>query len=112
MGQGTAPVEISTKLQPLCYEHHVLMSPVKILIKGDMYLAPALAYACPGPGCLVHYNSPTAYFITPMPDVTCPDHKLPMYLAEVKPESRSFRLWRCPQCDATRTNEENLTGLE
>jgi hypothetical protein len=112
MGQGTAPVEISTKLQPLCYEHHVLMSPVNILIKGEMHLAPALAYACPEPGCLIHYNSPTGYFITPMPEVTCPHHKLPMYLAEVKPQNRSFRLWRCPQCAATHTNEEDLAQLE
>jgi hypothetical protein len=111
MGQRTVPVKMSTKLQPLCYEHHVSMNPVKILIKGDRHLTPALAYACPEPGCLIHYNSPAGYFIAPMPDVTCPHHRVLMYLAEVKPQNRSFRLWRCPQCDATHTNDENLAGL-
>lgn len=104
-------VETRTDLHPLCYEHHVFMKPVKILVKGDMYPAPTLAYACAEPDCPIHYNSPSGYFITPMPDVTCPHHSLPMYLAEVKPQNRRFRLWRCPQCDATRTNEENLRGL-
>jgi hypothetical protein len=105
MAEGTAPS--SAKLQPLCYEHHVLMRPVQILAKGEMYPAATLAYACPEPGCLIHFSSSTGYFMTPMPDVTCPHHSLPMYLAEVKPQDRSFRLWRCPQCDATHTNEEN-----
>jgi hypothetical protein len=107
MGQATAPVKTSMNLQPLCYEHHVVMKPVQILVKGDMDPAPTPAYTCPEPGCLVHYSSPTGYFMTPMPDVKCPHHSLPMYLAEVKPQNRSFRLWRCPECDATHTNEEN-----
>src|SRR6266478_2336470 len=111
MAEGTALVKSSTDLQPLCYEHHVLMRAVQILLKGDMYPAPTLAYTCSEPGCLIHYNSPTGYFITPMPDVTCPHHSLPMYLAEVKPQNRSFRLWRCPQCAATHTNEEDLAQL-
>jgi len=109
MAEGTAPS--SANLQPLCYEHHVLMRPVRILIKGEMYPAPTLAYTCPEPSCLIHYSSPSGYFMTPMPDVTCPRDSLPMYLAEVKPQNRSFRLWRCPQCDATHTNEESLQGL-
>jgi hypothetical protein len=111
MAEGTGTAPSSTNLQPLCYEHHVLMRPVQILLKGEMYPAPTLAYTCPEPGCLIHYSSPTGYFMTPMPDVTCPHHGLPMYLAEVKPQDRSFRLWRCPQCDATHTNEETLQGL-
>jgi len=32
----------------------------------------------------------------------------PIYLAETNPGKKAFRLWRCPQCDSTRTNEENL----
>jgi len=30
----------------------------------------------------------------------------PKYLAEVRPEKKSFRLWKCPECDAIRTNGE------
>src|SRR5437879_9780412 len=75
MAEGTAPS--SANLQPLCYEHHVLMRPVRILIKGEMYPAPTLAYTCPEPSCLIHYSSPSGYFMTPMPDVTCPNDSLP-----------------------------------
>lgn len=111
--QATAPVRTSTDLRPLCYEHHVLMRPIQILVKGNIYATQTLAYACPEPDCVVHYNSPSGYFVTSMPDIACPHHGLPMYLAEVKPQNRSFRLWRCPQvgCNATRTNEEHLSGL-
>ena len=31
-----------------------------------------------------------------------------MYQAEIDLEKRGFRLWRCPQCDGRRTNEEGL----
>jgi hypothetical protein len=34
-----------------------------------------------------------------------------MYLAEIDQEKRDFRMWRCPQCDGRRTNEEGLIGL-
>ena len=109
MAEGAVPSRAN--LQPLCYEHHVLMRPVQILAKGEMYPAPTLAYACTESGCLIYFSSSTGYFMTPIPNVTCPHHSLPMYLAEVKPQDRSFRLWRCPQCDATHTNEETLQGL-
>lgn len=33
-----------------------------------------------------------------------------MYLAEVSPEKRSYRLWTCPQSGERRTNEEGLVG--
>jgi hypothetical protein len=33
-----------------------------------------------------------------------------MYLAEIDLKKRAFRLWRCPQCDARRTNEDGLVG--
>lgn len=29
-----------------------------------------------------------------------------MYLAEVHPEERSVRLWRCPLCSVARSNTE------
>ncbi len=34
-----------------------------------------------------------------------------MYLAEIHQAKRDFRLWRCPQCDGRRTNEEDLMDL-
>jgi hypothetical protein len=33
-----------------------------------------------------------------------------MYLAELKPEKKDFRLWKCPRCNGTQTNEEDLIG--
>jgi hypothetical protein len=34
-----------------------------------------------------------------------------MYLAEIDREKKDFRLWKCPQCDGRRTNEEGLAVL-
>jgi hypothetical protein len=34
-----------------------------------------------------------------------------MHLAEINQEKRDLRLWRCPQCDGRRTNEEDLMRL-
>ena len=124
MASGVAVVKTSTDLHPLCYEHHVEMSLVQILLrllKSDVYPAQTLVYACPEPDCLIHYNSPFGYFTTQdgtqiergsTPQVPCPRHGLPMYLSEVKPKKRSFRLWRCPQfgCNASRTNEDLLVA--
>ena len=124
MGENVGVVETSTGLRPLCYEHHLEMSLVQILLrllKSDAYPAQTLAYACPEPDCLVHYNSPVGYFTTQdgrqleresAPRVACPRHGLPMYLDEVKPGKKSFRLWRCPQfgCNASRTNEDLLVA--
>jgi hypothetical protein len=79
------------------------------------------AYACAQPDCLVHYNIYRGYFILSqngnmneqemVPSVRCLRDGTPMYLAETDPEKREFRLWRCPQCDGKRTNEEGLIGL-
>src|SRR3989442_384772 len=113
--------ETRTDLHPLCFEHHVKMRLVQILLKSDSYPAQTLAYACPEPGCFIHYISPIGYFVSQdgtqierdsTPGVACPHHGLPMYLAEVKPKKASFRLWRCPQfgCNASRTNEELLVA--
>jgi len=33
-----------------------------------------------------------------------------MYLAEINREKKAFRLWRCPQCNSSWTNEENLVN--
>lgn len=108
MGGSMTVVRTSTDLHPLCYEHQIEMRPVQILLKSDA--SPTLAHACPVSDCLIHYSKLTGYFIPSVPTVACPRHEAPMYLAEVKPERRSFRLWKCPQvgCRATRTNEEHL----
>jgi len=34
-----------------------------------------------------------------------------MYLSEIHPEKREFRLWTCPHCGAKRTNEDGLVGM-
>jgi len=80
-----------------------------------------LAYACTQPDCLVHYNIYRGYFMLSqngntneldmVPNVRCPHDGTPMYLAEVDPDKKGFRLWICPQCDGRRTNEEGLIGL-
>ncbi len=83
--------------------------------------AEGLLYACREPGCLVRYHSLDGYFIDPKvaktidqeitPRVSCPDDGRLMYLAEVMPQRRSFRLWKCPECNGSRTNEETSGGL-
>jgi hypothetical protein len=112
MALGSAPVKTSADLRPLCYEHHVEMKPVQILLERHIHPEPTLAYACPEPDCLIYYTSKSGYFVTSTPDVICPLHGLSMYLAEVNPERRSFRLWRCPQvgCEVTHTNDRLLVG--
>ncbi len=78
--------------------------------------AETLLYACREPGCLVRYESSQGYFIdkqdadTSEPDITpnvsCPNDGHAMYLAEVRPERKNFRLWKCPECNTIRTNGE------
>jgi transposase-like protein len=79
-------------------------------------------YACREPGCLVGYNSRRGYFLDTTdienieqeiaPQVCCPRDGHFMYLVEVMPERRSFRLWKCPECNGSRTNDETSGGLE
>ena len=98
-------------LHVLCYEHHAEM-----LLEYRSKPAETFVYACREPGCFIHYQSPQGYFIEPQngdgsepeikPAVHCPKDGGPMYLAEVRPERKSFRLWKCPECDAIRTNGE------
>lgn len=95
-------------LHPLCYEHHLEMKLVQIQRKRNSY---RLAHTCPKPDCLIHYDGPVGYFvINSTPGIRCPRHGVPMYLAEVQPRRRSFRLWRCPLsgCKASLTNERGL----
>src|SRR5437899_12199868 len=104
-------------LHVLCYQHHT-----------EMFLRPLsepaewLLYACREPGCLVRYRGLDGYFIDPIvvktvdqeitPRVSCPNDGRLMYLSEVMPQRSSFRLWKCPECNGSRTNEETSGGLE
>jgi hypothetical protein len=103
-------------LHVLCYQHHTEM-----LLRPLSEPAERLQYACREPGCLVHYHNLDGYFIDPRiamtvdqettPRVSCPNDGQLMYLAEVMPQRRSFRLWKCPECNGSRTNEETSDGL-
>jgi hypothetical protein len=107
----------SKKLRALCHEHHTEMSLNQSLLysEGDTYV-------CTEPDCLVHYNTSRGYFMVSqngnikerdmVPTVRCPHDGAPMYLDEIGVEKRDFRLWRCPQCEASRSNEEGLIGSQ
>jgi|SRR4029077_4954898 hypothetical protein len=102
-------------LRPLCYEHHIRMEFSQILptFGGLKQLA---GYFCPATGCSVGYNRRDGYFMMIprreytdrdiIPCVSCPGDGRLMYLAQIKPDKRSFRLWRCPHCKMSRTNRE------
>jgi hypothetical protein len=100
----------SKKLRALCHEHHV-----------EMRLNQSLTYVCTEHDCLVRYNTSRGYFMLSqngnieedmVPRVRCPHDGAPMYLDEISVEKRDFRLWRCPQCEASRSNEEGLIGSQ
>ena len=84
--------------------------------------AEELLYACQEPGCLIRYKTSDGYFIDTKdaktveqettPHVGCSNDGQLMYLAEVMAGRRSFRLWKCPECNLTRINEETSGGLE
>ena len=111
----------SKELRALCYEHHAEMRLNQSLLNSEGDPTQTLAYACTQPDCLVHYNIYRGYFILSqngitnepdmVPSVRCLHDGTPMYLAEVDPDKKGFRLWICPQCDGRRTNEEGLIGL-
>jgi hypothetical protein len=112
-----ASVQTRSEIHPLCYEHHNEMTPVQLRLKTRINGPKSLAYACREPSCLIHYAKPRGYFMQPdgnqldeeiTPCVPCPYDGTPMYLARVRREERSFRLWRCPQCNVSRTNLEFL----
>jgi hypothetical protein len=111
----------SKDLRPLCHEHLLEMTLNRRFSNngGDATQAPT--YGCTEPACLVHYNIYHGYFmpgqdenrdeLAMLPKVRCFLDGVPMYLAEISPKKRSFRLWACPQCGARRTNEGGLVGL-
>jgi len=83
--------------------------------------AEGMLYACQEPGCLIRYQASSGYFLDVkdaraveleiIPRVSCYNDAQRMYLAEVLPEKKSFRLWKCPKCEARQTNEEISGGL-
>jgi len=111
----------SKELRALCYEHHAEMRLNQSLLNSEGDPIQKLAYACTQPDCLVHYNIYRGYFMLSqngntneldmVPRVRCSHDGTPMYLAQIDPDKKDFRLWRCPQCDGRRTNEEGLIGL-
>jgi hypothetical protein len=111
-------LESGKRIHPLCYDHHIEMRFTLVLLKTEKELTQIIAYVCPVAGCPVHYNTSYGYFI-PMqneneierdmtPRVACSQDGVRMFLAEVRPTHRSFRLWRCPHCDASHSNQEHL----
>lgn len=115
-----SPNQLGKELRALCHEHHVEMRLNKGFSNGEARATQALTYACTAPACLVHYDISRGYFQSQngsgnewnqMPKVNCFLDGTPMYLAEIDREKRAFRLWRCPQCGASITNEEGLVGL-
>ena len=110
----------SKELRVFCHERHVEMRLNQRILNSKGDAKHSLAYACTEPDCLVHYNIYRGYFILSqngntneldmVPRVRCPHDGTPMYLAEIDLEKRDFRLWKCPQCDGRRTNEEGLIG--
>jgi hypothetical protein len=116
------PAAKSTKeLRPLCYEHHREMNLDRGFSNTGADGTETIVYGCTEAGCLVNYNRSRGYFLLSqngnrdekqmVPRVTCGLDRAPMYLAEIDPENRSFRVWTCPQCGAKRTNEEGLVGM-
>ena len=96
------------ELHVLCHEHHVKLDLMSLDIGG--HNAPIVLYACPELNCGVRYNSSQGYFILSgnghglstdsVPRIRCKHDDVPLYLSEVMPKKRSFRLWKCPQCGA------------
>jgi hypothetical protein len=98
------------ELHVLCYQHHTQM-PLTLPSEPTE----RLVYACQEPGCLVRYDRRRGYFLDTedattleqeaTPHVTCSNDGQVMYLAEVSPQRRSFRLWKCPTCNLSRIND-------
>ena len=111
------PNRPANSLQPLCYEHHTEMRSVPVVSGNGNGTQPVQEpkYACQESDCPVCFTSITGYFVAPhetaqvedeiLPRVQCPHDGAPMYLGEVRPQERSFRLWICPLCTATSASQ-------
>jgi len=108
-------VQTEKNLNVLCFEHHTQMRPSQILLKIEEKSGQLPAYVCEEPGCFVRYSSSRGYFVTTAdgsqiedeltPRISCPKDSRLMYLAEVRPQHPSYRLWRCPECGTSLANE-------
>ena len=108
-------VQKNNDVRPLCYEHHVEMG-FSSVPRGAGKVTQMPCYVCPKPDCFVGYSSRQGYFTiirrteytqrNMTPCVSCSSDGRLMYLAQVRPEKRSFRLWRCPECSEVRTTGE------
>jgi hypothetical protein len=116
-GESMAVKKTKRDLRPLCYKHHVEMKPIQLEKSTNPFTTYSLAFACPLSGCFICYACRTGYFgvedgdqgkRAEAPQVSCPQDGQPMYLAEVHPQNRSLRLWRCGKanCQGHRTIEE------
>ena len=96
-------------LHVLCYQHHRKMS---LEFQSGSENEP---FRCCEPGCLIRYDTSQGYFLDTqdkttleqeiLPRVSCSVDKSPMYLAESQTRTKSYRLWKCPECVASRTDE-------
>lgn len=109
-----------SSLHPLCYEHHTAMKLVQVISENGSTPHRELDYACQLSDCFVRYSGARGYFLAPpnghqvddeiLPHVRCPHDEALMYLEEVRPEVRSFRLWSCPLCKAASTSGHVLAA--
>lgn len=112
--------QLAISLQPLCYEHHTEMRLVSMLSGNGTKPDQEPSYACLEPDCLARYTSTEGYFVAPretgqveeeiLPQVRCPQDGALMYLGEVHPQERSFRLWKCPLCKAASRSGQALAA--
>ena len=111
MGDGTGK-----GLHVLCYQHHREMS-----LEFHSGSEGAL-FRCQEPDCLIRYGTARGYFLDTrdkttleqeiLPRVRCSLDKRLMYLAESQTRTRSYRLWKCPKCSASHTNEGASNEVE
>jgi hypothetical protein len=115
-------VQTRENLHVLCYEHLTQMRLSRILLKIGEKSWQITAYVCEEPGCFVRYSTSRGYFATTQdasqmggetaPRISCPQDSQLMYLTEVRPQQRNYRLWRCPDCNTSHTNEERSQALK
>ena len=111
--------QLADSLRPLCYEHHTEMSLVQ-MVSGNGGPPQELEYTCQASDCFVRYTGVRGYFIAPrngsgvaeeiLPRVRCRHDQAPTYLAQVRPEEKSFRLWKCPLCNGAFTSGDVLAA--
>jgi len=102
-------------LRVLCYQHHRETS---LATSSE---SEGALFRCQEPGCLICYNTSRGYFLDTqdkttleqeiLPRVSCSEDKSPMYLAETQTTAKSYRLWKCPKCGASRRSEGTSEGL-